>query len=78
MVSAMDEAGTSRRQGPFCGSVASSSASDSDTADDAPLLAGETRVRIDMPGEKPVGPHDRFPKEMGKTIVGLLKTISVR
>ena len=71
LVSAMEEAGpsASRRQGPFCGSAPSSSTSDSDTADDAPLLAGETRIRVEMPGEKPVGPHDRFPKEKGKTLV---------
>lgn len=59
----------------FCGSAGSSSASDSDTADDAPLLAdsrdsmnNECRVRIDT-NDRPVGPHDRFPKERFKATV---------
>lgn len=26
------------------------------------------QVRIEMPGEKPASPHDRFPKERGKAI----------
>ncbi|PAV91703.1 hypothetical protein WR25_23162 isoform G [Diploscapter pachys] len=54
------------------GSSAASSSSDSETADDAPLLAGSSErsqpVRIEMPGEKPASPHDRFPKERGKAI----------
>ncbi|KAK6015676.1 hypothetical protein OSTOST_18872, partial [Ostertagia ostertagi] len=49
---------------------ADSTASDSDTADDAPLLAsGSQTVRIDMPAsEKPASPHDRFPKERSKAL----------
>ncbi|KAK6750389.1 hypothetical protein RB195_002392 [Necator americanus] len=74
---------TSRR---MCGS-ADSTASDSDTADDAPLLhdggngaggsGGDVSmsqpVRIEMPpGEKPASPHDRFPKERAKAVISFL------
>ncbi|CAI4225915.1 unnamed protein product [Auanema sp. JU1783] len=57
-----------------CGSAASS-ASDSDTADDAPLLPETGRVRIDMPGEKPASPHDRFPKEHGKAMIAVVMLV---
>ncbi|KAK6027591.1 hypothetical protein OSTOST_06377 [Ostertagia ostertagi] len=61
-----DEPTSSHRPGDsaasrrMCGS-ADSTASDSDTADDAPLLAsGSQTVRIDMPAsEKPASPHER-------------------
>uniref|UniRef100_A0A1I7WEY1 PAP2_C domain-containing protein n=1 Tax=Heterorhabditis bacteriophora TaxID=37862 RepID=A0A1I7WEY1_HETBA len=44
-----------------------------DTGDDAPLLSDNNQpVRIEIPGEKPTSPHDRFPKERGKALVGLL------
>ncbi|VDP56175.1 unnamed protein product [Heligmosomoides polygyrus] len=63
-----DDSTTSRR---MCGGSSESTASDSDTGDDAPLLAdGSQPVRIDMPpSEKPASPHDRFPKERGKALV---------
>uniref|UniRef100_A0A8R1ENP3 Uncharacterized protein n=1 Tax=Caenorhabditis japonica TaxID=281687 RepID=A0A8R1ENP3_CAEJA len=64
---------TSRR---ICGSAASSS--DSETADDAPLLPDEgpsQQVRIDMPGDKPLSPHDRFPKTRMKTLVAALMLV---
>lgn len=62
-----DDSTTSRR---MCGGSSESTASDSDTGDDAPLLAdGSQPVRIDMPpSEKPASPHDRFPKERGKAL----------
>uniref|UniRef100_A0A1I7T4Z9 PAP2_C domain-containing protein n=1 Tax=Caenorhabditis tropicalis TaxID=1561998 RepID=A0A1I7T4Z9_9PELO len=60
----------------ICGSAASSS--DSETADDAPLLPDEGpshAVRLDMPGDKPAGPHDRFPKTPLKTLVAVLMLV---
>ncbi|KAK6023795.1 hypothetical protein OSTOST_10407 [Ostertagia ostertagi] len=73
-----DEPTSSHRPGDsaasrrMCGS-ADSTASDSDTADDAPLLAsGSQTVRIDMPAsEKPASPHDRFPKERSKALASM-------
>ncbi|CAB3406051.1 unnamed protein product [Caenorhabditis bovis] len=62
---------TSRR---FCGSAGSSS--DSETADDAPLLPGEgpsQPVRIEIPGgDKPSSPHDRFPPRYGRLFFSLI------
>ncbi|PIO65104.1 hypothetical protein TELCIR_13242 [Teladorsagia circumcincta] len=74
-----DEPTSSHRPGDsaasrrMCGS-ADSTASDSDTADDAPLLAsGSQSVRIDMPSsEKPASPHDRFPKERPKALLSFI------
>ncbi|EFO93703.1 CRE-SMS-1 protein [Caenorhabditis remanei] len=60
----------------ICGSAASSS--DSETADDAPLLPEEGpshAVRLDMPGDKPASPHDRFPKTPLKTLVAFLMLV---
>ncbi|CAL2040500.1 unnamed protein product [Caenorhabditis brenneri] len=60
----------------ICGSAASSS--DSETADDAPLLPEEGpshAVRLDIPGDKPAGPHDRFPKTPLKTVVAFLMLV---
>ncbi|CAD6200070.1 unnamed protein product [Caenorhabditis auriculariae] len=64
--------GEMSRSRRFCGSAASSS--DSETADDAPLLADATAtqpVRIEMPGEKPSSPHDRFPKRKIRALVAV-------
>ncbi|CAB09114.2 Phosphatidylcholine:ceramide cholinephosphotransferase 1 [Caenorhabditis elegans] len=60
----------------ICGSAASSS--DSETADDAPLLPDEGpshAVRLEMPGDKPASPHDRFPKTPLKTLVAFLMLV---
>ncbi|PIC34401.1 hypothetical protein B9Z55_014066 [Caenorhabditis nigoni] len=60
----------------ICGSAASSS--DSETADDAPLLPEEGpshAVRLDMPGDKPASPHDKFPKTPFKTLVAFLMLV---
>ncbi|VDM54609.1 unnamed protein product [Angiostrongylus costaricensis] len=59
-----------------CGGSADSTASDSDTADDAPLLTdlrAPQQVNIDMLGdEKPASPHDKFPKERLKALISFI------
>ncbi|KAJ1356927.1 Phosphatidylcholine:ceramide cholinephosphotransferase 1 [Parelaphostrongylus tenuis] len=59
-----------------CGGSTDSTASDSDTADDAPLLTDvriPQQVNINMlDDEKPASPHDRFPKERLKALISFI------